>query len=172
MVTGVATLLARMSCAGDLEDRPVHRLEEMLRLEEVGDPIEGLVVDEDGAKQRLLRLDVLRSGAIGFGGRVVGDRANRECHFQPVLKSGLPPSELPAAPASVPATLLAIQRETRTPPPGIHAKAKTLGPSLSSPVYRCGGQAPSGAFATSSESTGARMRCLRLGPRMAQAESI
>ena len=66
--------------AGDLEDRLVHRLEEVLRLEEIGDPVEGFVVDQDGAEQRLLRLDVLWRGAIGLVGRVVGDRANRECH--------------------------------------------------------------------------------------------
>ena len=46
--------------AGDLEDRLVHRLEEMLRLEEIGNPVERFVVDQDGAEQRLFRFDVLR----------------------------------------------------------------------------------------------------------------
>ena len=41
----------------------MDRLEEMLRLEEVGDPVERLVVDEDRAEQRLLGLDVVRRGA-------------------------------------------------------------------------------------------------------------
>src|SRR5580658_3887261 len=35
-------------------------LEEMLRLEEVGDAVKRLVIDEDSAKQRLLGLDIVR----------------------------------------------------------------------------------------------------------------
>ena len=38
----------------------VQRLEEMPRLEEVRDPVERLVVDQDRAEQRLLGLDVMR----------------------------------------------------------------------------------------------------------------
>ena len=41
----------------------VDRLEEMRRLEEVGDAVERLVVDQDRAEQRLLGLDVVRGGA-------------------------------------------------------------------------------------------------------------
>ncbi len=73
--------------AGDLEDRLVHRLEEVLRFEKIGNAVEGFVVDQDGAEQRLLRLNVLRCGAIGLVGRVVGDRANRECHYPSSVSS-------------------------------------------------------------------------------------
>ena len=62
-VTGLATLPARIRLDGELVDLGVDRLEEMLRLEEVGNAIERLVVDEDRAQQRLLRLDVVRSSA-------------------------------------------------------------------------------------------------------------
>ena len=41
----------------------MDRLEEVLRLEEIGDAVERFVVDEDSAQQRLLRLDVVRSSA-------------------------------------------------------------------------------------------------------------
>ena len=51
--------------ARELVDLLVDRLEEMLRLEEVGDAVERLVVDQDGAQQRLFRLDIVRSGTIG-----------------------------------------------------------------------------------------------------------
>ena len=46
--------------AGELENALMDRLEEMLRLEEVGDPVERLVVDQDGAEQRLFGLDIVR----------------------------------------------------------------------------------------------------------------
>ena len=46
--------------ARDLVDLAMDRLVEVLGREEVGDAIEGLVVDEDGAEQRLLGLDVVR----------------------------------------------------------------------------------------------------------------
>src|SRR5262249_59594988 len=49
---------------GDIEDLLMHRLEEMRGLEEVGYAVERVVVDEDGAEQRLLRLDVVRCSAI------------------------------------------------------------------------------------------------------------
>ena len=49
--------------AGKLENALVDRLEEMLRLEEVGDAVERLVIDEDGAEQRLLGLDIVRRRA-------------------------------------------------------------------------------------------------------------
>ena len=62
-VTGVATLPARIRFAAMLVDLLMDRLEEMLRLEEVGDAVERLVVDQDGAEQRLLGLDVVRGAA-------------------------------------------------------------------------------------------------------------
>ncbi len=46
--------------AHDLVDLAMHRLVEMLGQQEIGDAIERLVVDEDGAQQRLLGFDVLR----------------------------------------------------------------------------------------------------------------
>ena len=50
--------------ARDVVDLLVDRLEEMLAARENRDPVERLVVDEDRAQQRLLRLDVVRGGAI------------------------------------------------------------------------------------------------------------
>ncbi|MBZ5602644.1 MAG: hypothetical protein LAO79_10095 [Acidobacteriia bacterium] len=41
----------------------MERLEEVLGLEEIGDAIERLVIDEDRAEQGLLDLDIVRSGA-------------------------------------------------------------------------------------------------------------
>ena len=55
---------------------------EMGGFEEVGNAIESLVVDENSAEQRLLRLDVLGSRAIGLSG--LSDRPRRECHSQKV----------------------------------------------------------------------------------------
>ena len=54
--------------ARDVVDLLMDRLEEMLRLEKIGDAIKRLVIDEDRAQQRLLRLDIVRSDAIGRGG--------------------------------------------------------------------------------------------------------
>ncbi len=54
---------------GKLIDLLVDRLEEMLRLEKIGDAVERLVVDDDGAQHGLLRLDVLRGVAVRRGGR-------------------------------------------------------------------------------------------------------
>jgi len=50
--------------ARDIVDLLMDRLEEMRRLQKVGDAIERLVVDQDGAQQRLLCLDVVRGSAI------------------------------------------------------------------------------------------------------------
>jgi hypothetical protein len=44
----------------------VHRLIEVLGQQEIGDAVEGLVVDEDGAEQRLLGLDIVRGEAEGL----------------------------------------------------------------------------------------------------------
>ena len=49
---------------GELVDLLVQRLVEMRRLEKVGNPVERLVVDQDGAEQRLLGLDVVRRAAV------------------------------------------------------------------------------------------------------------
>ena len=43
----------------------MDRLEEMLRFEEIADAIKRLVVDQDRAQQGLLRLDIVRRGAVG-----------------------------------------------------------------------------------------------------------
>ncbi len=44
-------------------------LEEVPRVEEIGDPIERLVIDQDRAEQGLLHLDVVRCGAKPGGFR-------------------------------------------------------------------------------------------------------
>ena len=41
----------------------MDRLEEMLRFEEIGDAVERLVINQDGAEQCLLGLDIVRQGA-------------------------------------------------------------------------------------------------------------
>ena len=67
-----------------LVDLPVQRIEEMHRLEEIGDAVEGLVVDQDRAEQRLLDLDVVRDLAVErlvFGGEDVG---KAHCSFRRV----------------------------------------------------------------------------------------
>ena len=57
--------LAGLDEAGrDLVDAPVQLLEEMLRLEEVGDAVKGVVVDEDGPEKRLLGVDVVRRDPV------------------------------------------------------------------------------------------------------------
>jgi hypothetical protein len=44
----------------------------MLRFQEVRDPVERLVVDEDRTEERLFRLDIVRSGAVGGRSRLDG----------------------------------------------------------------------------------------------------
>ena len=81
-VTGVAILPARIRLRRELVDLLMDRLEEMPRLEEVGDAVERLVVDQDGAEQRLLGLDVVRRGA-DRAARSVGQLARgriERCH--------------------------------------------------------------------------------------------
>ena len=67
---------------GQLIELLMDRLEEMLRLEKIGDPVERLVVDDDGAEQRLLRLDVLRGVAVLRRGRFrqLADGRIERCH--------------------------------------------------------------------------------------------
>ena len=66
--------------AREFEDLLMDRLEEMLRLEKVRNAVEGLVVDQDSAQQRLFRLDIVRSGTIGrrrFFDLLAGSRIQR-----------------------------------------------------------------------------------------------
>ena len=58
--------------AGGLEDGLMQRLEEVLRLQEVGDPVEGVVVDQDRAEQALFRLDIVRRAPKDRSSRVGG----------------------------------------------------------------------------------------------------
>ena len=53
--------------ARKLIDLLVYRLEKMHRLQEVGDPVERLVVDEDRAQKRLLSLDIVRGRTVERG---------------------------------------------------------------------------------------------------------
>ena len=71
---GDASLPARIRRAGGLEDAPVQFLGEMLGLQEVGDAVEGVVVDQDGAEQRLFRLDIGGRLARARIGRLNGER--------------------------------------------------------------------------------------------------
>ena len=48
----------------------MQRFEEVLRFQEVRDPVEGVVVDENRAQQALFRFDVVRSSAVGWRRRV------------------------------------------------------------------------------------------------------
>ena len=67
--------------AAKLEDALVDRLEEMLRLEEVGNAVKRLVIDEDGAEQRLLGLDIVRRRAErGFRGSLLARDRIDCCH--------------------------------------------------------------------------------------------
>jgi hypothetical protein len=45
----------------------MHRLEEVLGTEKFADAVECVVVDQDGAEQRLLGLDIVRLDAEGAG---------------------------------------------------------------------------------------------------------
>ena len=73
----------------NLEDLAVQRLVEMAGLQEIRDPVEGVVVDQDRAEQRLLGLDVV--------GRLAIERSFRHaefsrclCHVFPVPCRSLP----------------------------------------------------------------------------------
>jgi hypothetical protein len=63
---------------GGLEDLLVQRIEEMMRLEKPRHAVVRLVVDEDGAEQRLLGLNVLRHLAVAFASRL--ELALRKIH--------------------------------------------------------------------------------------------
>ncbi len=62
-VTGVASLPARIKLARCLEDAAVQFLGKMLRLQKIGNTVEGVVIDQDGAEKRLFGLDIGRRGA-------------------------------------------------------------------------------------------------------------
>ena len=72
---GVACLPAWISLAGGLVDLLMQGIEEVLRLEERGDAVHRLVVDEDRAEQRLLGLEVV-GGLTEGQGLVGGGRAS------------------------------------------------------------------------------------------------
>ena len=57
--------VAADALGGDLEDAGVHRVEEVRRLHDAGDPVVDVVVDEERAEQRLLGLDVVRQALRG-----------------------------------------------------------------------------------------------------------
>ena len=47
----------------NLIDTAVQFFREMFRTQEIGDPVEGIIIDEDRAEQRLFDLDVMRRRA-------------------------------------------------------------------------------------------------------------
>ena len=73
--------------ARNIIDLPVNGLEEMLRLEKIGDAIECLVVDENRTQQRLFRLNVVRSRAVGRRSNNLRKfaRGRVDCHDVPVF---------------------------------------------------------------------------------------
>ncbi len=62
--------------AGGLENGLVDRLEEVLRLQKVGNPVERVVVDQDRAQQALLRLDIVRCAPVDRSSRVGSELEN------------------------------------------------------------------------------------------------
>jgi hypothetical protein len=62
--------------AGGLEDRLMNRFEEVFRLQKIRNPIERVVVDQDGAEQRLFRLDIVRCAPIGRSSRIGSELQN------------------------------------------------------------------------------------------------
>ena len=73
--------------AGQLVNALMDRLEEMLRLEEVGDAVERLVIDEDGAEQRLFGLDIVRRRTERRLRRSLLARCRIECWHGPGQKN-------------------------------------------------------------------------------------
>ena len=64
---GVACLPEAISLDRGLVDLLVQRIVEVVRLEEARDAVVRLVVDEDGAEQRLLGLEIVGCGPEGQG---------------------------------------------------------------------------------------------------------
>src|SRR6185437_7456542 len=56
--------------ARGLVDGPVDMFEEVLRLEEIRNPVKRVVVDQNGAEKTPFRFDVVRSGAVGWRCRI------------------------------------------------------------------------------------------------------
>ena len=56
---------------GRLVNSSVYGIEEMRRLQEARNPVIGLIVDEHGAEQGLLRIDVMRGHSVFGGGALV-----------------------------------------------------------------------------------------------------
>ena len=78
----VGSLAHADDVAGDLEDLPVQMLVEMDGFQEVGNAVVGIIVNEDGAKQGLLRLDIAGRFAIMLvGGSNGGELARNFVHF-------------------------------------------------------------------------------------------
>ena len=87
MVIGVACLPTWISLRRRLVDLLVQRIVEVLRIEERRDAVHRLVVDEDGAEQRLLGLQIVRSlteGELALGradgGEPIGNLQSVLCH--------------------------------------------------------------------------------------------
>ncbi len=83
--------------AGEVEDALMDRFEEVLRCKEIGDAVEGLVIDQDGAEQRLFGFDIMRRRAERrFHGNLTRDRidlghgTDQEIRLWPIC--GQPPS--------------------------------------------------------------------------------
>jgi hypothetical protein len=57
---GCSDLSGANNVASYLVDALMDRFEEVLRFEEVGDTMEAIVVDKDGAEQRLFGFEVMR----------------------------------------------------------------------------------------------------------------
>ena len=62
--------------AGGLKDGLMDRLEEVLGLEKIRNPVERVVVDQDRAQKALLRLDIVRGAAESRGSRFGGEFQN------------------------------------------------------------------------------------------------
>ena len=63
-MTGEATLPARISCAVISKIAPVQLFVEMFGAQEIRDAVEGVVVDENRAQQRLFGLDIVRGETV------------------------------------------------------------------------------------------------------------
>ena len=100
----VGELAAADPLLAALVDPGVDRLEEVLGAQELADAVVGLVVDQDGAQQRLLGLDVVRLDAEGAGFLV-------RRHGEPLLDAARREARVVARP----------------PRPGRHARTQLVG---------------------------------------------
>ncbi len=86
-VIGDGELAGADQAAGVVIDLLMDRLEEVQRLQKIGDPVERLVVDQDRAEQGLFRLDIVRSHAVDgcrFRRLLARGRIER-CHDVPAV---------------------------------------------------------------------------------------